>query len=104
MSQKITTEDLQKKSKCHSITTEMKKRRFRWLGHVLRMPQDRIPKVALPRKRKPGRPRTTWRRSILSELQDLGYSLAQAQHVAKDRGKWKELVMALCPIGDEEDR
>ena len=48
--------------------------------------------------------RTSWMRSVLAELQDLGYSLGQAQHVAKERVKWWELVAALCPNEDEEDR
>ena len=37
-----------------------------------------------------------------SEL--LGYSLGQAQHLAKGRVKWRKLVAALCPTRDEEDR
>ena len=90
------------------IAEELKKRRFRWLGHVLRMTNERLPKVALrwtpPGKRKPGRPRTTWRRTVLAALQDLGYSLGQAQHLAKGRVKWRKLVAALCPTRDEEDR
>jgi hypothetical protein len=61
--QKISTECLLKKCKCHSIRTEMRKRRFRWWGHEPNLPQDRIPKVALrwtiPGKRKPSKPRTT---------------------------------------------
>jgi hypothetical protein len=32
---KICTEDLLKKCKCHSVATEMKRRRFRWLGHKI---------------------------------------------------------------------
>ena len=106
--EKILNEDLLKRCNCHSIAEELKKRRFRWLGHVLRMTNERLPKVALrwtpPGKRKPGRPRTTWRRTVLAELQDLGYSLSQAQHLAKDRVKWRKLVAALCPTRDEEDR
>ena len=103
--EKISNEELLRKCKCHSITDELKKRRFRWLGHVLRMPSERLPKTALrwtpPGKRKPGRPRTTWRRTILAELEELGYSLGEAQHLAQDRAKWKQLVMALCPTGGE---
>ena len=89
--EKIRNEDLLKRCNCHSIAEELKKDRFRWLGHVLRMTNERLPKVALrwtpPGKRKPDRPRTTWRRTVLAELQDLGYSLSQAQHLAKDRVK-----------------
>jgi len=81
---------------------------MRWLGHVMRMAPSRIPKVALhwtpPGKRKRGRPRTTWRRTITSELEKMGFSMGQAQYIAKDRGRWRQIVDALCPIGDEEDK
>lgn len=46
----------------------IKKRRLRWLGHVLRMLPERIPKVALrwtlAGKRKKGRPKATWRKAV----------------------------------------
>jgi hypothetical protein len=80
---------------------------MRWLGHVMRMAPNRIPKVGLfwttPGKRKRGRPRTTWRRIITSELEEMGFSMSQAQHITKDRGRWRQIVDALYPIGDEED-
>ena len=74
------------------------------------MAPNRIPKVALhnhwtpPGKRKRGRPRTTWSRTITSELEDMGFSMSQAQYVTKDRGRWRQIVDALCPIRDEEDK
>ncbi|XP_078331241.1 uncharacterized protein LOC111106411 [Crassostrea virginica] len=47
--EKIRNEDLVKRRNCHSIAEELKKRRFRWLGHVhvLRMTNKRLPNVAL---------------------------------------------------------
>ena len=105
---KITNINLLRISKCDSISTQIKQRRFRWLGHVMRMSNKKIPKTALnwtpPGKRKPGRPRTTWRRTIKAELQELGYTWGQAQYMAKDRDLWRKLVGALCPSRDEEDK
>ena len=53
------------------------------LGHVLRMPQDYIPKVALrwtpTGKRNRGRPKTTWRRTITTELSDMGLTMGESQ-------------------------
>ena len=67
------------------------------------MPNERPPKVALnwtpPGKRKAGRPRTTWRRTVTPELQELGYTIGQAQHLAKDKVKWRKLVTAYVPYG-----
>ena len=42
----------------------------------------RIPKVAIhwtpPDKRKRGTPRTAWKRTITSELEEMGFSMGQA--------------------------
>jgi len=97
----ISNEALYERTGSHSIVEEIKKRRFRWLGHVFRMQQSQIPKVALrwtpPGKRRRGRPRTTWRRTIVNELDEMGLTWGEAQHVAQDRDRWKDIVEALCP-------
>ena len=80
---------------------------MRWLRHVLRIPPNRTPKVALhwtpPGKRKRGRARTTWR-TITSELEEMGFTMGQAQYVAKGRGRCRQIVDLLCPIRDEKDK
>jgi hypothetical protein len=74
----------------------------------MRMAPGRIHKVALhwtpPDKRKRGRPRITWRRTIISKLEEMGFSMGQTQYITKDRGRWRQIVDALCPIGDEENK
>ena len=86
---------------------EIKEKPLRWLGHVFRMDHQRLPKVALrwtpPGRRKPGRPKTTWRRTIEAELKQGGFTWGEAQKIAKDRPRWKETIAALCLTGDEED-
>jgi hypothetical protein len=73
----------------------------------MRMPQERIPKVALrwtpPGKRKRGRPKTTWRRTVVAELKEMGLTWGEAQAAAQDRERWRGIVAALCLIRDEED-
>jgi hypothetical protein len=105
--QKISNEELYKKTGCKNVTTEIKRRRFKWLGHVLRMDPDSIPRTALrwtPQgKRKRGRPKTTWRRTVESELKELGITWGEAQKRAKDRNDWRSIVVALCSTGNEED-
>ena len=104
---KISNRDLYRKTGCQSVVMEIKRRRIRWLGHVLRMDRARIPKVALcwkpPGKRKPGRPKTTWRRAVMAELSEVKFTWGEAQHAAQNRAKWKEIVAGLCPTGDEEE-
>lgn len=50
------------------------------------------------------RPRTTWMRTIISELEEIGFSMGKGQYITKDRGRWWQIVDAFCPIGDEKDR
>ena len=105
--ERISNEELHRVTKSNSIVLEIKSRRFRWLGHVFRMAQDRIPKVALgwtpAGKRKKGRPKTTWRRTVAAELKEMNITWGEAQHAAQDRSRWRQIVKALCPTRDEED-
>ena len=32
------------------------------------------------------------------------FPMGQAQYITKDRGRLRQIVDALCPIGDEEDK
>ena len=72
---KTSNEDLYRKTKSPLISTQIQKHRLRSLGHVLRMPQYYIPKVALrwttTGKRNRGCPKTTWRKTITTELSDM---------------------------------
>ena len=105
---KISNARLYERTGCRSIVQEIRQRRLRWLGHVLRMPAERVPKKALrwtpPGKRKPGRPRTTWRRTVTKDLEEMGLTWGTAQATAQDRDSWRRLTAALCPRGDEEPK
>jgi len=98
----ISNEELHKMTNTSPISQEIRKRRWRWTGHVLRMPQNANARVALrwtpPGKRKRGRPKETWRRSMEREMREEGWTWGQVQHLSKDRQHWKALVMALCAI------
>ncbi|CAG2234263.1 unnamed protein product [Mytilus edulis] len=94
---KITNEDLHKKTKSQDIETTLLQKRWRWLGHVLRKPQGDMTKVALrwtpEGKRKRGRPKTTWRRTIETEMKERGYTWGTIEKKSrKQRG-----VAATCP-------
>ena len=54
---------------------------------------------------KPGRPKTTWPRTVMVELSGkVKLTWGEAQHAEQNRAKWKEIVVALCPTGDEEEQ
>ena len=46
-------------------------------------------------KRRRGRPKETRRRTLLKEAKQLGKSMEELQNLAKDRERWKFLVVAL---------
>ena len=78
------------------------------IGYVTRMPSDAILKIALrwtpnAGRRRRGRPKETWRRSFEREMKENGLSWAQVEHLARNRGGWRSLVLALCATGHEED-
>jgi hypothetical protein len=65
---------------------EIRKRKFRWIGHTLRKGDGEIPKAALlwnPQgNSKRGRPKNSWRRSVIKEV---GRSWNELRFLAADR-------------------
>ena len=93
----ISNKDLWKVTRHEDINVEIRKRKFRWIGHTLRKEDGEIPKAALlwnPQgNRKRGRPRNSWRRSVNKEA---GRSWNEVSFLAADRRKWKGLIDNLC--------
>ena len=86
---------------CNQVkpASEVQKRKWGWIGHTLRKPQSEITRKILewnPQgKRKPGRPRMTWRRTIAKELEQKGYSWQELKTTAPNRQRYKILSGAL---------
>jgi hypothetical protein len=63
-------------NRCNTLSVEcqLQSKRFRWLGHVFRMPNDRLPKKLLfgevKRLRPPGRPRSSFNDVALHDCQN----------------------------------
>ena len=73
------------------------------MGHVLRMPREHHCATALTwtpmGKRKVGRPKTSWRRTVEKErTMAFWKSWEEARALAKDRDKWRKSSVALCAI------
>ncbi|KAI0215988.1 hypothetical protein LSAT2_031965, partial [Lamellibrachia satsuma] len=72
----ITNEELHRKTDATALATQIKKRRWRWLGHVCRMSPGALPKTALrwtaDGKGRRGRPKETWRRTVVKEMKECG--------------------------------
>ena len=103
----ISNDDLYLRTSFSPITEVIRQRRWRWIGHVLRMPNTRNAKVALywtpGGKRKRGRPKETWRRTVAQEMKERGWSWNFLQIQAKDRLQWRSMVEVLCSNESEED-
>ena len=97
--QTVSNSDLYALTKTKPISKEISKRKWRWIGHVLRRPSDNIAQQALdwnPQgSRRPGRPSNTWRRTVEREINTTGKSWRQVKALAFDREKWKQFIDAL---------
>ena len=100
---RISNKDLLKRCHTEDLETLITRRRWRWIGHVLRMEPDAIPKVALrwtpEGTRRRGRPRQIWRRTIEAEMREKGKTWAEIQRLANNRDQWKIFVAALHATG-----
>ena len=105
--QHVTNKEVSRRTGIKNVVQEIKQRRWRWLGHILRMSKTRHPNVALrwapPGKRKRGRPLGTWRRTVEEEMKEMGKTWNEVGWLAQDRDGWRRLVGALCSTGSEED-
>jgi len=83
----------------HNLSMDdiLSERRLRWLGHVIRMDHQRIPRQALHWevpgfKRGPGGPRTNWRGTVNKDLSRMGITWEEAEVAAQNRSEWRQSV------------
>ena len=79
------------------ISMIIKRRRWKWIGHILRMERSELARNALTWKpdgrRGVGRPKTTWRRMVEKERTQFGYNSWNAMaRLANDRNAWRNLM------------
>jgi hypothetical protein len=82
------------------VEPQTKKRKWKWIGHTIRKDENAVERIALDWNpqgtRKRGRPKKTWRRSIMEEAQGEGRTWREVKRLAADRSRWKNFVEALC--------
>ena len=87
---RVTNEEVRIRTGQHSMDDTLRERRLRWLGHVIRMDHQRIPRQALHWevlgfKRGPGRLRTNWRSTVNKDLLRMGITWEEVGVAAQNR-------------------
>ena len=102
----IPNEELWERTGQEQIITEIKRRKWGWIGHTLQKPATNTTRQALswnPQgKRKVGRPRQTWRRSVEEELKAVGIRWSELGRTCQNRVRWRSIVTALCSLRNQE--
>ncbi|XP_050509456.1 uncharacterized protein LOC126886518 [Diabrotica virgifera virgifera] len=77
-----------------NIVGIVKSQRLRWLGHIQRMPNTRLPKKILTGgiggKKKKGRPKTRWKKDVEKDIEEL--KITNWKNKAANRRDWKGIV------------
>jgi hypothetical protein len=86
------------------IHLQVRKHKWGWLGHTLRKTPVDLTRQALewnPQgKRRSGRPKNTWQRTMLEEAKEINKTWAEIKAEAKNSVRWKILVEALCSAAE----
>ena len=102
----IPNEELWERTGQEQIITEIKRRKWGWIGYALRKPATNTTRQALswnPQgKRKVGRPRQTWRRCVEEELKAVGIRWTELGRTCQNRVRWRSIVTALCSPRNQE--
>ena len=103
----ISNEELWRRTEETEVTTQIKRRKWNWIGHTLRKGNEAIKREALdwnPQgKRWRGRPRHMWQRSVHDEALEKGKSWSEVKRMARNRTRWRCFVDALCPLRDKRN-
>ncbi|VDO95360.1 unnamed protein product [Schistosoma margrebowiei] len=79
---------------------EIRKRRWKWIGHTLRKSPNCITKQSLTwnpeGKRKRGRPKNTLRRIIEADMKRMNNNWKELERINQDRAGWRMMVSGLC--------
>ena len=97
---RVTNREVLERSGIEPISAFIGNGRLRWFGHVVRMPEERVPNrlyhwAPIHGKRSRGRPRTAWPSCVLNDFRDAtgrSQSLRAITNIATDRKEWRRLT------------
>jgi hypothetical protein len=89
-----TNRELEELNRGENIVKWIKGQMISWLGHLVRMEEDRMPKKIFTQElegtRRSGRPRKRWTEKVERDLQVLG--VRRWKELVIDRDKWRGIV------------
>ena len=90
-----------------SMFTLLRQRRLRWLGHVHRMPDGRIPKDLLygelaTGSRRTGRPQLRYRDVVKRDMKAVGIDTETWENLAADPSQWRGAVTKHLKTGEDK--
>ena len=102
---KITNTEVLAKAGLPSMFTLLRQRRLRWLGHVRRMEDGRIPKDILygqlaSGKRRTGRPQLRYSDACKRDMKALDINVRDWEDLAADRPKWRATLTTNLKLGE----
>ncbi|VDP35941.1 unnamed protein product [Schistosoma margrebowiei] len=84
------------------VEEEIRKKRWKWIGHILRKAPNCVIRQALtwnPQgQRRRGRPKNTLRRDMDTDIRKMNKNWVELERKAQDRMRWRMLVSGLCSI------
>ncbi|VDO68801.1 unnamed protein product [Schistosoma margrebowiei] len=99
----ISNNVLWERTKQIPVEEEIRKKRWKWIGHILRKAPNCVTRQALtwnPQgQRKRGRPKNTLRREMKIDMRKKNKNWMELEKKAQDRVGWRMLVGGLCSIG-----
>jgi len=102
--QTIAKYELRRRTGTKPITQQVRRKRWKWIGHVLCMLPAALTQVTLrwtpDGRRKRGR--LTWRRTAGKEMKENSWTWGHLEGQAADRSQWRTLAEALCVSKHEE--
>ena len=92
-----------------SLAAILRAYRLRWLGHVCRMDEGRLPRIALfsslfgvKKRAKRGKPPTRWEDCVRADLQALGFEGQEWEDMCQLRSVWRKKLWPLTHPGAAE--
>ena len=94
---RVSNEEVSKQARTCTISEQIRRRRWHWIGHVLCMDHHQNLRIALTLepegKRSRGRPKETWRRTVEGERQKMGFATCmEAVTAARNREEWRKQI------------